>query len=123
LVLDLLRPESQRPLLNSAKNENRITTFTFSLSPATSALDSLSLSLMGITGEQQREQDITSNREDPTANSSRKIRKPYTITKSRESWSDIEHDKFIEALQLCVLSYSTSSSSSFACFCALFWLI
>ncbi|KAL3825936.1 hypothetical protein ACJIZ3_021965 [Penstemon smallii] len=30
----------------------------------------------------------------------KKIRKPYTITKSRESWSDEEHDKFIEALQL-----------------------
>ncbi|KAG8363300.1 hypothetical protein BUALT_Bualt19G0007900 [Buddleja alternifolia] len=34
--------------------------------------------------------------EDP----SKKIRKPYTITKSRESWSDQEHDKFLEALQL-----------------------
>ncbi|CAJ2656631.1 unnamed protein product [Trifolium pratense] len=32
--------------------------------------------------------------------SSKKIRKPYTITKSRESWSDEEHDKFLEALQL-----------------------
>lgn len=31
---------------------------------------------------------------------SKKVRKPYTITKSRESWSDEEHDKFIEALQL-----------------------
>ncbi|XP_076913579.1 protein REVEILLE 6-like isoform X2 [Bidens hawaiensis] len=31
---------------------------------------------------------------------SKKIRKPYTITKSRESWSDPEHDKFLEALQL-----------------------
>ncbi|OVA13944.1 SANT/Myb domain [Macleaya cordata] len=34
--------------------------------------------------------------EDPT----KKIRKPYTITKSRESWTDQEHDKFLEALQL-----------------------
>ncbi|MBA0685929.1 hypothetical protein Goari_013566 [Gossypium aridum] len=33
--------------------------------------------------------------EDP----SKKIRKPYTITKSRESWTDQEHDKFLEALQ------------------------
>ncbi|WJX18229.1 Protein REVEILLE 8 [Trifolium repens] len=32
--------------------------------------------------------------------SGKKIRKPYTITKSRESWSDEEHDKFLEALQL-----------------------
>ncbi|KAL6126226.1 hypothetical protein ACLB2K_074277 [Fragaria x ananassa] len=31
---------------------------------------------------------------------SKKIRKPYTITKSRESWTDQEHDKFLEALQL-----------------------
>ncbi|KAL1313662.1 protein REVEILLE 8 isoform X3 [Arachis ipaensis] len=32
--------------------------------------------------------------------STKKVRKPYTITKSRESWSDEEHDKFLEALQL-----------------------
>ncbi|EFJ37776.1 hypothetical protein SELMODRAFT_72682, partial [Selaginella moellendorffii] len=30
----------------------------------------------------------------------RKIRKPYTITKSRENWADEEHDKFLEALHL-----------------------
>lgn len=30
----------------------------------------------------------------------KKIRKPYTIKKSRESWSEQEHDKFLEALQL-----------------------
>ncbi|PIN20171.1 hypothetical protein CDL12_07133 [Handroanthus impetiginosus] len=34
--------------------------------------------------------------EDP----SKKVRKPYTITKSRESWSEQEHDKFLEALHL-----------------------
>ncbi|KAJ6752638.1 PROTEIN REVEILLE 6 [Salix koriyanagi] len=37
-----------------------------------------------------------SSSEDPN----NKVRKPYTITKSRESWTDPEHDKFLEALQL-----------------------
>ncbi|KAK9051444.1 hypothetical protein SSX86_028071 [Deinandra increscens subsp. villosa] len=32
--------------------------------------------------------------------SSKKIRKPYTITKSRKNWTDVEHDKFLEALHL-----------------------
>jgi hypothetical protein len=29
-----------------------------------------------------------------------KVRKPYTITKSRESWTEPEHDKFLMVLQL-----------------------
>ncbi|XAR53616.1 hypothetical protein NMG60_11022238 [Bertholletia excelsa] len=38
----------------------------------------------------------TSSADDP----SKRVRKPYTITKSRESWTEPEHDKFLEALQL-----------------------
>ncbi|PPD83446.1 hypothetical protein GOBAR_DD19624 [Gossypium barbadense] len=48
--------------------------------------------------------------EDP----SKKIRKPYTITKSRESWTDQERDKFLEALQLICISLQDSNSVVYA---------
>ncbi|KZV37410.1 protein REVEILLE 3 [Dorcoceras hygrometricum] len=50
----------------------------------------------GITAHFPESSSTSTGTEDP----SKKIRKPYTITKSRESWSEQEHDKFLEALQL-----------------------
>ncbi|KAF9618018.1 hypothetical protein IFM89_039415 [Coptis chinensis] len=37
----------------------------------------------------------------PTPNNvARKTRKPYTLTKEKEYWTDLEHDKFVEAVEL-----------------------
>ncbi|ESQ34970.1 hypothetical protein EUTSA_v10008035mg [Eutrema salsugineum] len=30
-----------------------------------------------------------------------KVRKPYTVTKQREKWSEAEHERFLEAIKLC----------------------
>ncbi|KAL0712420.1 hypothetical protein Bca4012_019398 [Brassica carinata] len=56
--------------------------------------DSVSMSLPGLDSTARR--DTASFREDTTT----KIRKPYTIKKSRENWTEQEHDKFLEALHL-----------------------
>lgn len=62
----------------------------------------------------------TSSRDDL----SKRARKPYTITKCRESWTEPEHDKFLEAIQLYLLRFLSllfTSSSSWLSLCCSIW--
>ncbi|KAK6121870.1 hypothetical protein DH2020_044385 [Rehmannia glutinosa] len=43
---------------------------------------------------------IAANASSSSDEQNTKVRKPYTISKSRESWTEPEHDKFLEAIQL-----------------------
>lgn len=49
----------------------------------------------------------------------KKVRKPYTISKSRESWTEQEHDKFLEALQLLVSLSLSLHLYIYICLCVL----
>ncbi|KAG4919148.1 hypothetical protein JHK85_057429 [Glycine max] len=64
-------------------------------------LDPSGMSLPGILPFAAAATATADSFEDPA----KKTRKPYTITKSRESWTEPEHDKFLEALQLLISSW------------------
>lgn len=59
----------------------------------------------------EHEQDLN----DPLNSLNNKLRKPYTVSKPRETWTNEEHAKFIEALSL----YERDWKRIVACAC---WL-
>ncbi|CAH8323765.1 unnamed protein product [Eruca vesicaria subsp. sativa] len=66
--------------------------------------DPVSMSLPGLDSSNSDEFGLTPIARRETASfgedTATKIRKPYTIKKSRENWTEQEHDKFLEALHL-----------------------
>jgi len=68
-------------------------------------MDPSAMSLPGIL-------PVAATAADSLDNPAKKTRKPYTITKSRESWTEPEHDKFLEALQLYVFTFFNISCAT-----------
>ncbi|KAF3545095.1 hypothetical protein DY000_02000095 [Brassica cretica] len=59
-----------------------------------------SLSSYPVVAEERPAETSTDLTETTTEAPEKKVRKGYTIYKSRQSWTEGEHDKFLEALQL-----------------------
>nr|VDC78254.1 unnamed protein product [Brassica rapa] len=59
-----------------------------------------SLSSNPVVAEERPAETSTDLTETTTEAPEKKVRKGYTISKSRQSWTEGEHDKFLEALQL-----------------------